>query len=467
MNSWFRSKKNTEVLGLSLHGPLVEGIVLRRDGPRFQLGSTFRHSFSADPLTGDLTVLGRELRTALDAAGIQVRACTVALPASWAMTLSTTLPDLPDADTESLLLLEAERGFSFPPEALALVTSRFKTADGNQHATQFAIQRDRIARLEELLRVARLVPESITLGSLQIVEMLSSSGRADAITMLVSATQMELVVAAQGGIVALRTWDLPLANPTRELRVTLAQLPVAMVAELKRLQLVGNGPPVDHLAAELGSRVAALGLQLEHLTRFTPGTASAGLPSDVPLSPAIAVAAFHLTGNPQPFEFLPPKVSAWQQYSERYASRKLVAVGQVAAALACIVLLLFLWQQFQLSRLRSKWSGISSRVQVAENLQLQIKKYRPWYDTSVRSLAILRRVTEAFPEDGEVTAKIIEIRENGTVTCTGTARDQPALLRTLERLRTTSDVAGVQLDQVRGKAPMQFSFNFQWAASPR
>jgi hypothetical protein len=54
--------------------------------------------------------------------------------------------------------------------------------------------------------------------------------------------------------------------------------------------------------------------------------------------------------------------------------------------------------------------------------QAKIKQYRPWYDESARSLSILRQLTQAFPEDGVVTAKTLEIREANLVTCTGTAR---------------------------------------------
>ena len=80
----------------------------------------------------------------------------------------------------------------------------------------------------------------------------------------------------------------------------------------------------------------------------------------------------------------------------------------------------------------------------------------------IRSLSILRRLTEAFPENGDVTAKTIELRDDGAVICTGTASDNTALLKTLDRLRASQDVADVQVDQLRGKSPLQFTFNFHW-----
>ena len=44
-------------------------------------------------------------------------------------------------------------------------------------------------------------------------------------------------------------------------------------------------------------------------------------------------------------------------------------------------------------------------------MQQQIRKFRPWFDDSFRNLTILRKITEAFPEEGDVTAKTLEIRD--------------------------------------------------------
>jgi hypothetical protein len=81
----------------------------------------------------------------------------------------------------------------------------------------------------------------------------------------------------------------------------------------------------------------------------------------------------------------------------------------------------------------------------------------------VRGLAILRALTQAFPEDGSVTAKTVEIRELNAVTCTGTARDRQTLLKTIEKVRKMQQFREVALGPTRGQPPtVQFTFNFQW-----
>jgi len=96
-------------------------------------------------------------------------------------------------------------------------------------------------------------------------------------------------------------------------------------------------------------------------------------------------------------------------------------------------------------------------------MNARIKQFRPWFDDSVRGLAILRRLTEAFPEDGSVTAKTVEIRDLATVSCTGVARDYASLLRTVAQLRSAHQIPDVNLGQTRGQPPsIQFSFSFVW-----
>jgi hypothetical protein len=106
---------------------------------------------------------------------------------------------------------------------------------------------------------------------------------------------------------------------------------------------------------------------------------------------------------------------------------------------------------------------MKTMVHELETATASIKQFRPWYDESLRGMTILRRLTEAFPEDGSVTARTLEIREPGNVTCIGTARDYQALLRTVERLRSAEEIPDVSLGPIRGQPPaLQFSFSFVW-----
>jgi len=45
------------------------------------------------------------------------------------------------------------------------------------------------------------------------------------------------------------------------------------------------------------------------------------------------------------------------------------------------------------------------------------------------------------------------------------ARDNQAFLKMLDQLRATREVADLKVDSVRGKTPLQFTFNFHWGES--
>ena len=74
-------------------------------------------------------------------------------------------------------------------------------------------------------------------------------------------------------------------------------------------------------------------------------------------------------------------------------------------------------------------------------------------------------MTEAFPEEGEVWVKELDIRENGQVSCSGFATSNRAWLDMLEKLRGSSQVKDLTVDQVRDDRQTQFSFRYRWEAS--
>jgi hypothetical protein len=186
-------------------------------------------------------------------------------------------------------------------------------------------------------------------------------------------------------------------------------------------------------------------------------------PKDTPVSPALSLAARLLQDQSSGLEYLPPKISAFQHLAARYSSGKLVWTGAAAGLAALLVVGAFLLQQWQLSSWDNRWTAIQPAVRELDQQQQMIRRFRPWFDESFRSLSVLHRLTEVFPETGAVTAKTLEIREPGAIVCSGTATDHQALLQVLEKLRASKEVSNVQVSQMRGNSPMQFTFNLQWS----
>jgi len=459
------------VLGLSLDGSRLEGALLRRTNGSVVIQKTFSASLSLDPLTNDPELVGQEIRNHLDKAGIRERRCAVCVPLSWALILQTKVPEMPEADIASFLQIEAERGFPYGPDALLISTSQFRSSAGEQYATQVAVSRDHVSRLEKALKAARLKPATFSLGiaALQGVGQGSPNG---VMALAIGENGVGLQVSCGGGIAALRALEGTLENEAglkrlhsdvvgREIRITLGQLPADVRSAVRHLRVFGNSDLAQELVNEIRSRVEP-GMRIEWVTKYSPDEFGVQVPAEASSSPAASLAARYLARSTGSLEFLPPKVSSWQQFSARYSSRKLVWAGATAGAVAALVVGAFAVQQWQLSHLRAQSNSMASTVADLEEMQQQIRKFRPWFDESFRSLSILRKVTEAFPEDGVVSAKSFEIRDMNSVTCSGIARDNGAFLRLHDQLRGTKEITDLKVDQVKGKTPMQFTFNFRW-----
>lgn len=471
-----RSRKKTggALLGLAFETGRLEGIEVRRTNGCLHVQHAFVAPLSLDLLNGEPELVGREIRKQLEAAGVRERRCTVCLPISWALTVGVEIPDqVADDDLESLLQIEAERGFPSGVETLVVARSQSRPAAGRRHATLIGVPRAHVARLEEVLKAAQLTPVSLSLGVVALSPAVLD-GASGVLALVPGTDGVSLQVSCGGGIALLRSLASgPAAEPgesgpsmdqlAREIRITLGQLPADVRDAVQRIRVFGRGEAAGTLAKELSTRFAATGLTVEQVTEHGVDEFGAKLPSPLPVSPALSLAARRLgRGEPYP-EFLPPRISAWQQFADRYASRKLVWAGAGAGVLLVILGLAFGVQQILLSHWTGRWEAMRDRVTELDKVQQRIKQCRPWFDESFRSLAVLRQLAEAFPEDGTVTAKTVEIRATRGITCSGTARDQEALLLALDRLRNAKQVSDVKVDQMRGQSPMQFTFNFRWS----
>lgn len=463
------------MLGLALDGSRLDGVMLRRTNGALQVQQSFSVSLSLDPLTNDPELVGREIRNRLDAFGVRERQCVLGLPLKWVLTTHVEVPELPEADVASFLQIEAERSFPCDPQTLQIAASRSQTATGKQHAMLVGIPKNHLAAIEQALRAAKLKPAGFTLGltALQPPGPDASNG---VMTLAIGESHVGLQVTAGGGVVALRALEGALEAAgsrrvlqadlvTREVRITLGQLPADLRETVRRIRVFGPSDLARQLADELELRLEAAELEVEAVGRYAANEFGVQLPPDAAVSPALSLAAERLVQRRTPFEFLSPRLTPLQQMVTRYSSGKLRTIISAAAVVALVAGGLFFFQQCQLWRLESQWAKMQPTVRQLTGLQEQIRQYRPWYDESVGGLTILRRLTEAFPEDGSVTAKTVEIRDLNAITCTGTARNYQALLKTVEKLRNIPQIPEVNLGPTRGQPPaLQFTFNLQWSA---
>ena len=472
---WTQKKRPNTVLGLTLDGGRLDAVVLRRTNGSVEVLKTVSAPLTLDLLHNETVLVGREIHNLLEAAGVRERRCVVGIPLGWSLTLHTKLPALEPADVPSFLEIEAERGFPCNVDELQVATTQHTSPGGEAYATQIGVPRGHLARLEAVLAAAQLKPLSFSLGIAALPGALPEGPRS-AITILVGDESVDLLLGSGGGLVALRALEgaFDTAGPekriqsegvARELRITLGQLPADIRDSLRQIHVIGSSRFAQTLTEEIRPRAKSLGLTVDQVTSYAGPQHGVLIPSGVAVSSAASLAAQFLGNRGPVFEFLAPKPGFFQQLSTRYSSKRLAWAGASAAAAAIVVGGLFTYQQIQLSGLNSDWQKMKSKVTELDELQAQIRKYRPWYDESMTAMSIMRAVTESFPEDGVVSAKTIEIRNISTVNCSGTARDNQALLRTVNVLKASKQIGDVRMDTIRGKPPLlQFTFNFRWGA---
>lgn len=465
-----KGKKLSSVLGLALDGSRLEGVVLKRNNGVLQPLQTFSVALALDPLTAAPELVGQEIRNHLEATGVREKNCVVGLPLRWVLTAQTELPPLPEADAASLLQLEAEKGFHADVASLQIAASRSALAGDKKFVLLAAVPNPHLGSIEQVLAAAKLRPVSFTLG----ISALQPATKADGVLALVIGESTVGLQITSGGVVALRALEGAVENEggrrrlhagvvSREVRITLGQLPAELRATVKRIRIFGPRDLARELADEMELKFEPAGLKTEVVAGYAPDEFSAPLSPEVSLSAAFSLAANVLSERRPAFEFLPPKPNVLQQLVKKYSSGKFGTIGAIGAAVVAIILLLFLIQQIQLWHYNAQWSRLESQVGRLEKIQGDIRQFRPWYEGNYKHLAILRQLSLAFPEDGAVTAKNITIRDGNLVTCSGTARDNAALQAMETRLAALPGVAEVHHEQSRGsKPPIQFVFNFKF-----
>jgi hypothetical protein len=463
-----KRKKLTTLLGLTLDGSRLEGVVLRRTNGSLTQLQKFSAQLTLDPLTAAPELVGREIRNHLDANAVRERNCVVGLPMRWLLTAQTELPaGLAGADAASLLQLEAEKNFHADTASLQVSDSRCALADGRQYVLLAGMPNTHVGSLEQVLAAAKLKPAGFALG----VSALEKS--AGVLALVIGESSVAVQVTAGGGVAALRTLDGTVENVggratlqagavSREARITLGQLPPELRGGVKRIRIYGPRDLARALADEMELKFEAQGLKTEVVAGYAPDQFGVTLPPEVSMSGAFSLAADYLTEKPEAFDFLPPKPNVLELFVKKYTSGKFGTAGAVGVGLVVLLLGVLLFQQIELWHYRSHWAHMEKQVADLQNISDEISFYHPWYDETYPGLAILRQLTLAFPEDGSVTAKTIEVRDGNTVSCSGSARDESALVAVQAKLQAVKGVSDLHMGLIRGTSPKQFTFDFKY-----
>lgn len=403
---------------------------------------------------------GQKLAATLGAAGIRERQCVVCVPPGWALTASTDLPEVAGEDLRSYLELRAEREFSLGGGELRLGYSAYTLPNGQRRATLAALSSKKIDAVERMLEVAHRRALSISLALDKCL-----SRREAMLHFLTNGNHTDLVVTAGGGVAGLRSLAGPVSPAgaafdsaafCRDVRITLGRLPEPVRQQIRHAAFAG--PSAESLCVQTRHDLLRLGIKSPECG---PDSAAAG-PGPEGLGAAAEAARLQLRGQAIAFEFIVPETKRWQVLLQRVdTSRRRGLLLGAAALIVLPLLLLFIRSRIE-SHLQARWDAMADEVGELDALQQKIREFRPWFEPAPQGLQLLDSLIQAFPEQGDVWAKSIQVAEGDKVTCTGFARTQPALMGLLGRMRARPDITALQVQQIRGENPIQFSITYQW-----
>lgn len=461
------SKPLKSILGIELESGHMRAVVAQRSGDQIQVKKTKRSSLSLDPLTGEPDLVGQEIRNHLNEAGIHETRCIICLPLRWILNSRLNLPDMEEEDRQGFIELSAEKEFPFSPEELSLSTTYgFPCDENSKYTTLAAVSLTYLRSLEAAFKTARLKPVSISIG----IPWNGAHAEEGCIYLFKKDDGIDFYIIYNNELVAFRwledhhheTDEYDLTTVMREIRVSLHELPVKLKQSLHDVYLCGPDSWAEEIRQKLSEMTTRMGLELSIQNDSQDISSSPGYSYGTALLPLVGTIKRQLLGQYVDLEFIPPKVNHLRQTLARISSRRSILLGGSIAAAILITFSAFMYQYWTLTALRSEWDSIQDQVVEVEAIQEGVKFFRDWYNEDFPSLSAIKTLTSAFPEEGTIWARTLEIQNTMNISCSGFAQNNQELLAMLDQLNQDEQIKALQVQQVQGERPIQFSFSLVW-----
>jgi hypothetical protein len=450
-------------LTLTIESERIVASVVRNDATAGVPRAPISIAVGADEVVRNPEKAAQSVALALSTVGWRERRCVVCVPPGWALSTATDFPAMSAEDLRGFLEIRAEQEFSVPAGDLRLGYCTYTLPDGQPRVTLAVISGKRLKAVETLVEALgrRLVSLSLSLED-------ALADPQPTLHFQANGTPTDVVITGGGGaIAALRSLASPMGAEDapfdpgafcREVRITLGRLPPAIRKEVVQAQFGGSAESARRLCTEIRDDLQRMGIRAidcEAAAAPDPGaTSGAGAAADA--------AGRMLRGETVPFEFIVPEVKRWEATFVRLNTKRnrWIVVG-VLGVIFLPVFLFIVRSEYE-SHLNAEWDAMRDNVAQLDALTQKIHRFRPWFDPQPETLKAIESLIAAFPEQGDVWAKSVQISPGYHVTCTGFARSQAALLPMLDRLRARPGVSSLQVPQLRGDKPVQFSITYLW-----
>lgn len=455
MDTLRQSNRPRTTLGLFLGCGRLAYAVVRSGGVAPELVAQGCVPFALEPGRDAPAVIAAKLREVLGEARISVRHCRLALPLNWLVSSRFSAAGLPPESLADTASLELERlcGAPVPREGLVCLPP-----DAGGQVLAVAVEPGVASHLAEACRQAGLRLQAFQPAVAAASPVADSGTEVDILPL---PEQMDALVRRNGRPVALRQLALYrdsagphledcLATAMRNLLVTLSGLG-ALGSERVVVRVIGSGQLAEALTVRIRDR------EKWDCPAFRAGDHI----------PAVQAAIMAAGQKGQALSLAPPIRERRSRWLSARFGRPLVAAGLVATLAVLAFGGSFLSRRLEIRRIEAELAQLAGRRREAEQLRDELRLTAPWFRQEPRRLAVLLAVAEAFPERGTVWVTDLAIAPDGTVSLTGSARDQDSLFRVTEALgKRTRNLAVLRTRQgARTGDPMTFSISFSLPAA--
>lgn len=457
------------IIGIEFERESVKAVAAVKNGVGLKIKKTIDSPIGPDWLLSEPDKLGEEIRNQLNQAGVQDSHCMICLPLQWILKHRIEIPNLSADDLQNYIHLQAERAFPFPLDELSLSTTWYQTDDGKRFASISAVRLSHIETLRNVCKKAKLTPVSFSITTPPDMKEL---GADNAVFLKKREDGLDCQIIRQGKTIGFRFFETDFSQPLedalpalfRDIRVTLSELPPSVQSSIHAIAVCGANDWANEfirMATPYAEPLRMRIVSLNALQTKLPGANGEAYW----ISPIYHAANRFVAEKKAQIEFLPPRTNRFKQWIEKISSRGSLVAGASVAAAVFMAIAAMLYQHITWSNLDAKWESMRDQVDELELIQQDVKQFRPWFDESLPVLSGINALVEAFPEEGSIWVKLIEIDENHVISCSGFVRDTRTLLELYQKLDKDERFRDRIHEQTQGDSPIKFSFKIQWVGN--
>jgi len=458
---WRRWIQPRRLLSVGLKESCARVVLVPRNGNGTESYKAFSVKFPI-PWTEDPEAAGHRLAERLQQERWKAKKALVLLDPAWVFLGSASLPPIEKEEIPAYADLQAEKIFPLPRNDLAVAFRVTEIGKETQRLVLAAVPQRRVQAVQRLLQAAGL--ELVSLTTDWGVNIQDGHTKELHFRIRRAAKRLELLVVAGKTPLAYQSavlsgsegasgQEVQGAEIVRQVRMLVGRLDPEVREKIRTVTF--EGPPEQWNGVIDSSR--------QHLERF-------GLEVAVEDSSKATEKAFEdrldpilvryakewLENQSVPFEFLPPRISTWERLLQRSAKGPGRLAAEIGAGVVALFVVAMIAHIQYYKHLEKRWQAMKPAVSQLQEIQSKIQKFRSWFAEEPVTLSVANHIAEAFPVEGRIWARILQIKSDGTVRISGRARDNQSLLQLLEKFRKDPQILEVKLQQSRGKDPIEF-----------